>query len=191
MTLSEIISRLSSQNSQKDRDEAIKLLYSQLGATKVLIMPEEGMSCWKNAANVLKIIGRPYIDPAIPGMFCWLRDMTYPGYDVVYRILKDSLPKRNLAEYLEIAANKAISQGDKDWFYNLSNLCFDASLLKKDFLDEKVYLLLKRVNSGENIEMEYKVNNEYDEMLKREVGNQTFIKEDKFNWKVKRKILRY
>lgn len=190
MKISEMILKLSSQADKHDKDYAIQLLYQNLGDVKKLVMPQEGRSCWKTAAYLLKIIGKPYIDPAIEDMFCWLRDKSYPGSDIIFRTLLESLPKLNLAEYLEITANKAISQGDSQWLSNLAELASSAGLQESDFNKKSIYTYLK-ISMITPLNLTYVPDNEYDLCLKRQIISGELSEYYNIYWKKLKRTLRY
>ena len=79
MTLHDYLRNLSTGCSQQDQRHAIFTLANELGQPQRLVMPPEGMSCWRNAALTLQLMGRPYLDPALPDMMGWLKDMSWPG----------------------------------------------------------------------------------------------------------------
>lgn len=142
MTLHDYLQNLSSGRSKSDRDAAIFTLGNELGLPRRLVMPGEGMSCWKGAAFALKLMGRPALDEALPDMMEWLRDMSWPGAEEIRRLLLSDVPRGNLAQLIENAAGKAVSQGDSQWLSNLAGLLASAGLDQSDFLDPQRYRAL-------------------------------------------------
>lgn len=133
MTLQNWIDALSESRSGWDRDHAIQLLGSLLGHPQALVMPGEGTVCWRAAAWALRLMGRPRLDPALPGMFRWLRELNAPGTDIVRRTLLETLPPGNLVQEIERAAGLAQEEGDSQWLYALGRLSIEAGLTKADF----------------------------------------------------------
>ena len=108
MTLHDYLQNLSTGRPRQDQQHAIFTLANELGQPQRLVMPPEGMSCWRNAALALQLMGRPYLDAALPDMMGWLRDMSWPGAEEIRRLLLNTVPKGNLAELVERAAEQAI-----------------------------------------------------------------------------------
>lgn len=142
MTLHDYLQNLSTGRPKSDQNAAVFTLANELGIPRYLVMPGEGRSCWRNAAFALKLMGRPALDAALPAMMEWLRDMSWPGAEEIRRLLLTTVPKGNLAELLEDAAGRALSQRDSQWLFNLSGLLAPAGLSEKDFLDAGRYRAL-------------------------------------------------
>lgn len=142
MTLHDWMDSLSTGRPRQERERAIFTLANELGDPRLLVMPQEGKSCWRAAAWTLRLMGRPYLDPALPGMLEWIRDRQYPGADVIARTLVETVPKGNLSQLVEQAARKAVEQEDEQWLQNLASLAKEAGLLQGGFLKEEVALLL-------------------------------------------------
>lgn len=149
MTLHDYMQNLSTGRPRQDQQHAIFTLANELGQPQRLVMPPEGMSCWRNAALALQLMGRPYLDAALPDMMGWLRDMSWPGAEEIRRLLLNTVPKGNLAELVERAAEQAISQQDLQWITNLASLLDPAGITARDFQDEETARLLLKEAQAE------------------------------------------
>ena len=150
MTLHDYLRNLSTGCSRQDQQHAIFTLANELGQPRRLVMPPEGMSCWRNAALTLQLMGRPYLDPALPDMMGWLKDMSWPGAEEIRRLLLHTVPRGNLAELMEHAAKQAVSLQDRQWITNLASLISPAGLTSGDFRDAELTRLLLQEDQTAN-----------------------------------------
>lgn len=96
---------------------------------------------WENAARVLQKRGYPYIDDVIPKLFEWMQDMNWPGAIIAEEILK-SLPKKILVNHLEESIKSAVVLKDEIWLNWLYVFIYDRVLIKEDFNNTNLYLIL-------------------------------------------------
>lgn len=142
MTLHDYLSSLSTGRPKNEQNAAVFTLANELGRPRRLVMPPEGISCWRNAALTLRLMGRPMLDDALPAMMSWLRDMSWPGAEEIRRLLLETVPKGNLCGLIEAAAQKALEQGDGQWLCNLGRLLAPAGLEEQDFRNPEVHRAL-------------------------------------------------
>lgn len=140
----EVFVNLNWNTSIENQERAINEISSIDDLNPQDLLQPIGKEYWENAAKVLFEMGYPRIEEAIPGLFFWLQDMTWPGAAIVVEIL-ESLPKDIFINYLECAATEAIVTNDEIWLINLSVFLTSFDLDEDDFVSKKVYLALSDV----------------------------------------------
>ena len=96
-----------------------RLASSDIEDITFLVMPSAGKNFWENSAKALTMMGRPRIDPVLPKLMEWLRDMNWPGAGIVLEFL-NSQQHHSIQKFLGDAKNQAESEQDDEWLSNLS-----------------------------------------------------------------------
>ena len=102
-----------------------------------LLMPI-GKAYWENAAICLRRMGYPRTVHALNGMLGWLKDMNWPGADVILSFL-ECYPKEALRLAYEKAVAQAVKDRDRDWLEGLSCLAREQRILREHFKNPRLY----------------------------------------------------
>lgn len=98
--------------------------------------------CWGNAATVLKKIGYPRINPAIPYLMEWFQDINWPGVLTIIQSFK-GIDTIILVPYIEEAMKRAVQEDDEMWCYWLEYLVLELNVEETDFKDRMVLYKIK------------------------------------------------
>ncbi|MCA1038561.1 hypothetical protein LCM00_03480 [Bacillus infantis] len=104
--------------SKETQKEAADVLF-QLPAEKVgMIIPKYGKACWENGVAVIRKIGYPRNEKALPRLAGLLQDRNWPGALDAVEIFRE-LGKEISTPYIERECEEAIRCGDHDWLEHL------------------------------------------------------------------------
>jgi hypothetical protein len=100
---------------------------------------------WENAALVLKKIGYPRNELAIPGLLEWLQDMNWPGAWIALETLQD-IDILALLPYIENALKKAVAEDDEMWIMAIKELAINRLKIKAtDFTNPELFEVFDRI----------------------------------------------
>jgi hypothetical protein len=137
-----LINMLHVNSSREDFELAVKEAITNNLDPQLFLQPN-GKAYWSKSAVLLERLGYPRIVPVIDGLFDWIKDMNWPGANIVQRILL-SIPDDVFFGYYQKAVKNAIETNDEDWLLYLSWYVKKKSLSKSEFSDESLYLHLER-----------------------------------------------
>lgn len=107
-----------------------------------LLIPKYSKACWENAVAVIKKIGYPRNEKALPKLAEQLKDRNWPGTLDAIDIFRD-LDKKISTKYIEIECEKAVEEHDADWCEHLFFACDSLGLIGSDFKNSNTYNKLK------------------------------------------------
>lgn len=137
--IQKLLEDLSWDNPKDVVDTAInKLLQIDDEQVTVLLQPVN-KSCWENAAKVLKMMGYPKNELALPGLLDWIRDMNWPGAQIAKEILF-AIDKMILIPLVEDAVRKAYFEEDFIWIAGLREIVEEIGI--EEFLNPRTSHLL-------------------------------------------------
>lgn len=127
-----LLKDLSWDNPKDIVDTAInKLIQMDDEQVRILLQPGDH-SCWENAAQVLKKMGYPKNELALPGLIDWLRDMNWPGARTAKEILF-GIDQKVLVPVIEGALRKAYLEEDFIWLACLKELVQELGIDEAQF----------------------------------------------------------
>lgn len=107
LDIDKIFSMLDCQNDEKTQLNGI-VEARKIKQISVLFMPKARKSIWKNCAIVISEKSDDELSIYLYEMFEWLRDMCWPGAEIIYNRLKqmsESITKSTYERCLAIAKN--------------------------------------------------------------------------------------
>lgn len=124
--------------SKETQKEAADVLF-QLPPDKVgMIIPKYGKECWENGVEVIRKIGYPRNEKALPRLACLLQDRNWPGALDSIEVFRD-LGKEISSPYIERECEKAIRCRDHDWLEHLYYAVESLGLELEDFRNGETY----------------------------------------------------
>ena len=90
----------------------------------VLIMPIEDKSVWENCAKVLASKSDDELDRYFIKLFEWIKDMNWPGADIIYRRLS-LVPSQKIMRAYKYSVSIAEQTHDDIWNLVLSDFSID------------------------------------------------------------------
>lgn len=90
----------------------------------VLIMPIEDKSVWENCAKVLASKSDYELDRYFIKLFEWIKDMNWPGADIIYRRLS-LVPSQKIMRAYKYSVSIAEQTHDDIWNLVLSDFYID------------------------------------------------------------------
>lgn len=90
----------------------------------VLIMPIEDKSVWENCAKVLASKSDDELDRYFIKLFEWIKDMNWPGADIIYRRLS-LVPSQKIMWVYKYSVSIAEQTHDDIWNLVLSDFYID------------------------------------------------------------------
>lgn len=141
-----LIGMLDWNSAQVDIDHATNKLVS-IDSDKIpmLILPEADKRLWANAALVIKKIGYPRIKEHVPNLLEWLKDVNWPGANIVMELL-ESVEKDFLISCIEDTLIKAKEKDDEMWLGGLKILLKKCAITKSDFVHRDLYAILEAID---------------------------------------------
>ena len=122
---------------------AMEAIVSDTAFDPALLLMPVSKACWENAAICLKRIGYPKSKQVLDGMLEWLKDLNWPGADVILSLL-ESYPKEAFRCGYEKAVERAVKDKDEDWLNGLFHFAAKQKVLREDFSDPGLYDALVR-----------------------------------------------
>lgn len=112
-SIDEIFEKMSSDNEKSLQLQGIEAA-GQIKNLSVLFQPIESKALWENCAIVISSKSDEILQPYIMNMFEWLKDMNWPGADIIYhRLLLVSLQLLTIP--YEISLKESQKIGDDVW----------------------------------------------------------------------------
>jgi len=109
-----------------------------------LLIPKYSKACWENAVAVIKNIGYPRNEKALPKLAEQLQDRNWPGTLDGIEVFRD-LGKEISTKYIEIECEKAVKENDADWCEHLFFACDSLDIIELDFQNSTTYNKLKEL----------------------------------------------
>ncbi|KMY54356.1 hypothetical protein AC623_10795 [Bacillus sp. FJAT-27231] len=116
-SIEELIRDLSWNHSQEVQNMAIEKLSNLSGKDVILIAKHSDVcskECWQNASVVLKQIGYPKNQEALPYLMDWFQDDNWSGVSTITELLKEIDPIV-LKPHIEKAMLRVKEENDEDW----------------------------------------------------------------------------
>lgn len=122
MGIDQIFEMLSWNNDEKVQVQGIEEA-KKIRNLSVFILPIESKSIWENCAKVLASKTDQELELYLVSMFEWLKDMNWPGADIIYDRLKQ-IPIQHIEDTYSLCSSIAERTNDSVWkevltyFYN-------------------------------------------------------------------------
>lgn len=136
--LRENLTNLSWDKPIKIQEDAMEKLKEIDELKMIALIRPLSKSCWENAAKVLIKIGYPKNRSSIPGLIEWMRDMNWPGVDVIWEYLK-TIDAIVLVQFIEVAIVKAVGKDDISWIAGIKRLIEELGIDESLFSCKEVY----------------------------------------------------
>jgi hypothetical protein len=139
--IKELIEQLDWNNPNIMQDEAIeKLSIIDEQNMQFLLQPID-KKYWYNAARAIIKIGYPRINSIIPGLLIWLKDINWPGAEIILTFLVE-INKEKLISFIENALIEAKKDEDYMWIGSIKRLVNKSKISCTDFKQKDVYEIL-------------------------------------------------
>lgn len=140
--IGKLLNNISWNCSQSLQDSAINEL-STIDDDIILKLIQPGdKSHWENAAKIFVKIGYPRIIIAVPGLLEWIKDMNWPGANIIMEVL-GGIEENVLVPYIEDALIKAKNENDTVWIAWIKELLNKKNLTISDFKHKDAFEILK------------------------------------------------
>lgn len=107
-----------------DKEEAVQLKGIEEGKKikhlSVFILPSESKSVWENCAKVIISKSDIELKPYLINLLEWLKDMNWPGADLVYERLQ-KMSKNDIKCAYNICLTMAHETNDRSWQQSLED----------------------------------------------------------------------
>lgn len=113
MDIDRIFSMLSWNNAEEIQQEGIQEA-QKIEHLSVWFQPIESKSVWENCAKVLASKSNDILEPYLYLMFEWLRDLNWPGAEVMFHRLLD-IPIGSLKNPYRYSLEQAKTRNDVPW----------------------------------------------------------------------------
>ena len=120
VSIDRIFEYLSTDNSEEIQKRGIELA-SKIKSLSVLILPSESKWIWENCAKVLVSKSDEELQRHIYELLEWLKDMNWPGADLIYERLTYVSPELFLSAY-KYSVSLAQQTHDRVWEMALKDL---------------------------------------------------------------------
>lgn len=150
MDIYELIKNLNWNRPDAVQKHAInELSISNLRNSEIILLAKQSNDlcskpCWDNAAIVLKNIGYPRNEVALPYLMEWFQDITWPGVRPIIEMLKE-IDNRILTPYIEDASEIALGIKDDCWANGLLYLINGLGISREDFKNVKLFEKLEKM----------------------------------------------
>ena len=121
--IDDIFGYLSWNNAPEDQSMGIEMA-KKIKFLSVLIMPIEDKSVWENCAKVLASKSDDELDRYFIKLFEWIKDMNWPGADIIYRRLS-LVPSQKIMWAYKYSVSIAEQTHDDIWNLVLSDFYID------------------------------------------------------------------
>ncbi len=119
----------------------------QIKFFSILFQPVENKSVWENCAKVIVTKSNSELYESILDMFEWLRDLNWPGFQIILKRLKQ-FPVQTISYWLSYSIKKARMEKDDLWLVGLSYLCTEREVYNRLNRKEKriMWKTMKKMN---------------------------------------------
>lgn len=121
--IDDIFGYLSWNNAPEVQSTGIEMA-KKIKFLSVLIMPIEDKSVWENCAKVLASKSDDELDRYFIKLFEWIKDMNWPGADIIYRRLS-LVPSQKIMWAYKYSVSIAEQTHDDIWNLVLSDFYID------------------------------------------------------------------
>lgn len=139
VSINELFEMLSCDNDPQTQDQAIQEA-KNIRFFSIFMQPIEDQSVWENCAKIIASKSDEELSIYLYDMFYWLQDMNWPGFEIIYKRIKNMPVKVIIGTYI-YCVKKAMQLEDEEWQKYLSGFIENQEIY--NLLPEEIQKLMK------------------------------------------------